>query len=542
MVRLTTSLEKVFEVIKLLDDGSARTKGGDAIKLKEIFSKIANNKGENLDNYGFNFEVSITIKDGLVDVTVFDNSEEKEQAKVVANAFERSTYPMLLINEYGDVVCLNKKLRELLSLDFGPKLPKNLKWQDCFNLRQQKRLEYVLEKDRTIPETGVLVEMIFNCGIDECSMKIEKEYLEDGHILILFSDTSKVKKAKEATNYLKNHDSLTGLCNRTLFEESTKVMLKSPAFWPLTLILFDIDGLSKFNNMYSTEEGDLLLQRVAEHLQDSFSNGVLGRLGAGEFAVLLTRTTERKSYEAVKDFYLVFNKKLKELGYEVCVSYGLATKNDIDTSQNELYATAEGRLIRRKMLSSASNHSAYLTSLEEALRSRNAEDDSHSQRMRRLIVDFGYFIDLVPHQIDELELIAALHDLGKIGIPDSILNKKGPLTEAEWEIVKKHSEIGYYIASSIPELLPIAKAIYSHHEHWDGSGYPKGLKGKEIPFGSQVVAVIDAFDAMISNRPYRRQLSPEAALETIKQQRGKAFSPEVADNFIKMYVKGKRTS
>ena len=131
-------------------------------------------------------------------------------------------------------------------------------------------------------------------------------------------------------------------------------------------------------------------------------------------------------------------------------------------------------------------------------------------------------------------MIATLHDIGKVGIDENILNKPGKLTRDEWREMKKHPEIGYRIAMASPELMSVAEFILSHHERWDGKGYPRGLKGKEIPTLARIIAITDAYDAMMTDRPYRKALSKEEALQEIRNNAGTQFDPEIAEAFVKM--------
>jgi len=132
-------------------------------------------------------------------------------------------------------------------------------------------------------------------------------------------------------------------------------------------------------------------------------------------------------------------------------------------------------------------------------------------------------------------MISELHDIGKIAIDDSILNKPGKLTDKEWESIKKHPEIGYRILSATPEYSEIAQDILSHHERYDGNGYPRGLKGDEIPIRARVISIADAFDAMISDRPYRKAMTSFEAIEEIKRNTGSQFDPEVSNIFVSLF-------
>jgi HD-GYP domain-containing protein (c-di-GMP phosphodiesterase class II) len=172
--------------------------------------------------------------------------------------------------------------------------------------------------------------------------------------------------------------------------------------------------------------------------------------------------------------------------------------------------------------------------MKTALHEKSQETEEHAQRLVKLSKAVGEKIGLTDEQFDDLELFSALHDIGKIGIDDQILNKPSRLTEEEWIEMKKHSEIGYRIAMSSPELMSIAEYILTHHEHFDGKGYPQGQTGENIPLLSRIVAVVDAYDAMTEDRPYRKGMSKEAALTEIIKNSGKQFDPNIAKIFVEI--------
>jgi HD-GYP domain-containing protein (c-di-GMP phosphodiesterase class II) len=194
-------------------------------------------------------------------------------------------------------------------------------------------------------------------------------------------------------------------------------------------------------------------------------------------------------------------------------------------------------MYRHKLLESRSTRSNILASLEETLVERSYETREHTTRMKNIATMFGKAMGLTENEMDELSLLASLHDIGKIAVKDSILGKTDKLTDEEWLEMKKHPEIGFRIAQSTNELCHIAEYILGHHERWDGRGYPQGLKGKDIPKLSRIIAIIDSYDAMTSARSYKEAISKSEAIEEIKRCAGTQFDPKLAESFISMMGK-----
>jgi putative nucleotidyltransferase with HDIG domain len=167
---------------------------------------------------------------------------------------------------------------------------------------------------------------------------------------------------------------------------------------------------------------------------------------------------------------------------------------------------------------------------------RDKETEGHSQRVTELTVKIAEKMGMKGEKLKYVKWGALLHDIGKLGVPDSILHKPGPLTEEEWKIMKRHPELGYQMLSRIDFILPALEIPLYHHEKWDGSGYPKGLKGKEIPLPARIFAVVDVYDALTNDRPYRKAYRKEEAVEEILRQSGKHFDPEVVRVFVEWFV------
>ena len=201
---------------------------------------------------------------------------------------------------------------------------------------------------------------------------------------------------------------------------------------------------------------------------------------------------------------------------------------------SSVYKIAEDHMYKRKLLQRESSHSSIISSITATMYAKSQETEEHAERIKALAQRLGKRLNLTQQQLDELALIAMLHDIGKVGIDEKILNKPGKLNREEWREMKKHPEIGYRIAMASPDLVSVAEYILSHHERWDGRGYPRGLKGKEIPLLARIIAITDAYDAMMMDRPYRKALSKEQALSEIRNNAGTQFDPEIAEIFVNM--------
>jgi HD-GYP domain-containing protein (c-di-GMP phosphodiesterase class II) len=194
-------------------------------------------------------------------------------------------------------------------------------------------------------------------------------------------------------------------------------------------------------------------------------------------------------------------------------------------------------MYRHKLLQRKKIHSEIVSSIKTTMYERCQETVAHADRMVELSLRLGRILRLSENQLNELELFTSLHDIGKISTESSILNKPEKLSEAEWVEIKKHPEIGYRIAQATPELTPIADYILCHHERWDGGGYPSGLSGDAIPLHSRILAIIDSYDVMTHDQPYRSTMPREEALNEIRRGAGRQYDPYIANVFVDMIMK-----
>jgi HD-GYP domain-containing protein (c-di-GMP phosphodiesterase class II) len=194
---------------------------------------------------------------------------------------------------------------------------------------------------------------------------------------------------------------------------------------------------------------------------------------------------------------------------------------------------AEQLTYRRKLTIEKSFRSSVINALVSTLAAKSEETEEHADRLRLYCDQIGKILGVSTKELDDMTLFAMLHDIGKVGINDAILRKTGPLTESEWLEMRKHPEIGFRITQNNVDLAPISEYILSHHERWDGQGYPRGLVGDEIPILARILAVVDAFDAMTHERIYKKARSREEAAEEIMRNAGTQFDPHIARVFVK---------
>lgn len=199
-----------------------------------------------------------------------------------------------------------------------------------------------------------------------------------------------------------------------------------------------------------------------------------------------------------------------------------------------VFKEADNNMFKQKLFHNHSNRSAIIQTLSKALEARDFITEGHAERLQSLILKLAARISLSESRRTDLRLFAQFHDIGKVGIPDRILYKNGPLTKQEKEIMQRHSEIGFRIAQTAPDLAPIADWILKHHEWWNGNGYPLGLKGEEIPLECRILSIVDAFDAMTNDRFYRKALPVETAINEIKKYGGIQFDPELVPKFLEV--------
>ena len=347
------------------------------------------------------------------------------------------------------------------------------------------------------------------------SLRATLTYLENVHMLR--------HSAHEALT-----DQLSGLGNRRrLMEDLAGAFSASRRQHPSTLVFFDLNGFKRYNDSFGHAAGDALLSRIGAALRISIgAQGRAYRLGGDEFCILLDGRF------AVGDPPVTAAAAaLVESGsaFTVSASLGLAVVPDDAPSASGALKLADERMYADKARRNGGGH-AQARDVLMALQSESTPDlHTHVTGVGALATAVAIQLGLESEQLDELQRAAELHDIGKLAIPDEILNKPGPLNAAEWGFMRQHPVIGERILNAAPALAPVARLVRSSHERWDGTGYPDGLAGAGIPLGARIVAVCDAYDAMTSERCYQPARSPADAIEELRRSAGTQLDSEVVD-------------
>ncbi|MCX6090702.1 MAG: PAS domain S-box protein [Candidatus Atribacteria bacterium] len=290
--------------------------------------------------------------------------------------------------------------------------------------------------------------------------------------------------------------------------------------------------LSTNSFIINNREGDRLLIRFAQIVKKVCrKEDVIARWGGDEFIILLPRTAGEQVAEIMNRIWASCQ-ETKNDPFPLSIALGYSVKEQVGQDRDKIIQEVEDRMYRNKLTESQSARHVLISSLEHSLRETTHETETHAQRLRQLAHQMGVTMRLSQSNMDELDLLARLHDLGKIAISRDILESPDPLTPEKWEIIKKHPEIGYRIAASSQGLIPIADSILAHHERWDGTGYPRGLKENNIPLAARMITIVDAFDVMIQGRPYKKAVTVSQAMEELKRCAGSQFDPELVEVFI----------
>lgn len=347
----------------------------------------------------------------------------------------------------------------------------------------------------------------------------------------IFMDITERVGNEKNIHYLSFHDVLTGLYNRRFYEEEIR-RLDTERNLPISIIMGDVNGLKLINDAFGHLKGDELLQKAALAIRSTCrKDDIAARWGGDEFVILLPKTKAEVAEEIVKRILETYaNEHVNSI--RGSISFGWDTKCSLDDDILKTLKNAEDLMYKNKTLESEKIRLNTIKGLMTILHEHHPGAEQHSKRVSELCQDLGRAMGLAEWEVCKVRTAGFYHDIGNVSIEEDILNKPGKLLEEEWDQIKRHSEVGFRILSSSHEMSELADYVLSHHERWDGTGYPKGLKGKDIPIEARIIALVSSYVTMTSERPYRSAFREEEAVQEILKNAGTQFDPEIARVFV----------
>lgn len=348
-------------------------------------------------------------------------------------------------------------------------------------------------------------------------------------------DITNRKEREDHITYLSYHDTLTGLFNRRFLEEEIR-RLDVARNLPISVIMGDVNRLKLVNDAFGHEKGDELLIKSAEALQKSCRpEDLIARWGGDEFLIFLTKTSASDAGSIVERIHdncagAAVN------SIPVSISFGIGTKVYADQSITDVMREAENAMYLAKSGESERSRSDIIKAIAETLYDQNPFEKLHAKRVSALCRKTAEAFGLSETEVERLSMAGLMHDIGKVAISMEILDKSTPLSEEEWSLIRKHSEIGYRVIGSAQDMVEIGNAVLAHHERLDGAGYPSGTAGSEIPLAARIIAVADSFDTMTSQEHYRKKLTMEEAVAELRKNEGSQFDPVITELFIRQVL------
>lgn len=352
----------------------------------------------------------------------------------------------------------------------------------------------------------------------------------------IIQNAAQKEEIAKQNEYMAYHDYLTGLYNRRYYEEEFQRRANGHEF-PIGVFLGDIDGFKVYNDTYGHAEGDKVLREIAQKLSTLVDqDSVLSRIGGDEFAIMVSGKNKIGMRMYLDQLNHEYDAAIDDLSMDdlPSVSWGYAIQRKADDTLDNLQEEAEAFMYNRKFYSHQSMRSKTVNAIMETLFTKSEREKNHSERVGLLSEAIAKHMHLSIEEINRIRVAGLLHDIGKIGIDEAILNKEGRLDENEWEIIKLHSAKSAGILAKTYEYQDISDIVLSHHERFDGKGYPRKLKGEAIPLEARIISVADTYDAITNDRPYRKSLDKDEAIEELNRSAGSQLDPEIVKVFLSM--------
>lgn len=463
---------------------------------------------------------------------------EKESFKITLSSIGDG---VISTDTKGNVTLLNEQAERLTGWDHQDAVGKP--FEEVFNIINEGTRKKCDSPIKRVIQSGIIIGLANHTvlvsrygteySIADSAAPIKDTTGKISGVVIVFRNVTEEKMRQNQIQYISYHDALTGIYNRRYFEEQIKA-LDTEENLPLSIVMGDLNGLKVTNDAFGHSQGDRLLKKAAESMQEACrASDIVARWGGDEFVIILPKTSRTDAKEVIERIEKI-ESGMKVGLMHVSVSLGYSVKEAKDENILTVLKNAEDHMYEGKVAKSESTRGKIIDAAISALVKLDPTAESHLKEVGTLAQQIGEAMRLPQDDIINLEKIGQLHDIGKVAIDQAILLKQGPLTAIEIDEIQRHPDIGYKILKSSKETASLAEYVLDHHERYDGKGYPSGLKREEIPLLSRIITVADAFNAMVSDRSYRKAMSLKDAINELVANKGTQFDPEIVDVAVKM--------
>lgn len=479
---------------------------------------------------------------------VWNAVERREKQEIIA--LERNKYlqtlvsigdGVLVVDINGKIEMLNHAAEHLTGWLFSEACGRHYK--DVFVISHERKgfiiddpIEKVLASDN-MQKLGNYAVLTSRDGIkyhlEDSAAPIKDDAGNTVGVILVFRDVTDKKEQTDKIEYLSFHDYLTGLYNRRFFEEEL-IRMDTARNLPVSIMMGDVNGLKLANDIFGHTYGDKILETVAQVFKKVCrSEDIIARWGGDEFVVLLPNTNLNDAEKIIIKIKEEFAKEqIKSI--RGSISVGADTKYDLIQNINFVLDKAEEKMYAVKVMEQSQFRSNVIESIIHTLHKNSPREKEHSDLVSKMCADMGKQLNLPDTDIQKLTAAGYFHDIGKIVLSPELLHKTDHLTEEEWNEIRKHPVIGYRILNSFDQTLDIADIVFAHQERWDGTGYPKRLKGEEIPVIARIIAIVESYERRLSEAAGDEHEQKIKATEALRKASGTHFDPALTEIFIKM--------